>query len=79
MCTGQAAGTAAALAAMNNISPKDLDVNLLRDTLRMQKAVVSVREVTEEIIEPYRFMKSISVVNKKNSDVSIDEEAIGQY
>jgi len=79
MCTGQAAGTAAALAALNNVSPKDLDVNLLRDTLSKQKAVVSVREVSEEVIEPYRFMKSISNVNKKSSDVNIDEEEIGKY
>ncbi|MFW9785088.1 MAG: FAD-dependent oxidoreductase, partial [Candidatus Heimdallarchaeota archaeon] len=79
MCTGQAAGTAAALAAKNNISPKDLDMNLLRDVLRSKNARITVREIPEEIIEPYQFMKKISKVNKKNSDVNIDEEEIGKY
>jgi len=79
MCNGQAAGTAAALAAKNNLSPKDLDINLLRDTLREQSAHVSVNDVSEEVIEPYKFMKKISKVNKKNQDVNIDEEEIGKY
>jgi len=79
MCTGQAAGTAAALSAQSNISPKDLDVNLLQDTLRGQGARVSVRDVSEEILEPYRFIKKISKVSKKSSDIEIDEDEIGKY
>ena len=79
MCTGQAAGTAAALAAIQNISPKDLDVNLLQDTLREQGARTSVRNVPEEFLEPYRFIKKVSKVSKKNSNVEIDEEEIGKY
>ena len=79
ICTGQAAGTATALAAKNNISPKDLDMNLLKETLRKQGAHVSVKDVPEEAIEPYRFIKKISVVYKKNPDIKIDEEEIGKY
>jgi len=51
----------------------------LRDTLREQSARVSVNDVPEEAIKPYKFMKKISKVNKKNSDVNIDEEEIGKY
>ena len=79
VCTGQAAGTAAALAAKNNVSPKDLDINLLRDTLRRGNARVSVKDVPEEAIEPYRFIKKISKVAKRRSDITIDEEEIGKY
>lgn len=79
MCTGQVAGTAAALAAINNISPKDLDINLLLDTLLEQGARTSVRNVPEESLEPYRFIKKVSKVSKKNSSIEIDEEEIGKY
>jgi hypothetical protein len=40
MAVGQAAGTAAALAARAGVSPRALDVGLLQDTLRSQGAVV---------------------------------------
>ncbi|MHB9031856.1 MAG: FAD-dependent oxidoreductase [Anaerolineae bacterium] len=36
MVTGQAAGTAAALAVLNGVQPSQLDTNLLRDTLAKQ-------------------------------------------
>ena len=38
ICSGQGAGTAAALAAKNNVSPKKLDIKLLQKTLREQGA-----------------------------------------
>lgn len=79
MCTGQAAGTAAALAAKQNISPKDLDVNLLQDTLRAQGAHTSVANISDEVLDPYRFIKKVSKVGKKSSDIEIDEEEIGKY
>jgi len=79
ICTGQAAGTAAALAAKQNISPKDLDVSLLQDTLREQGAHTSVRNVSDEVLEPYRFIKKVSKVSKKSSKVEIDEAEIGKY
>ncbi|MFX1346417.1 MAG: hypothetical protein ACFFBC_03030 [Promethearchaeota archaeon] len=40
---------------------------------------MSVREVSEEAIELYRFLKKISKVNKKSSNVNINEEEIGKY
>ncbi len=40
MAVGQAAGTAAALAARAGVAPRALDVGLLQDTLRAQGAVV---------------------------------------
>ena len=40
MAVGQAAGTAAALAARAGVSPRALDVALLQETLRSQGAVV---------------------------------------
>lgn len=79
ICTGQAAGTAAALAAKNNESPKDLDVNLLQDTLRGQGARVTISDVLEEALEPYKFIKKVSKVGKKNSRIEIDEIEIGKY
>lgn len=79
ICTGQAAGTAAALAAKQNISLKDLDVSLLQDTLREQGARTSVRNVSNEVLEPYRFIKKVSKVSKKSSNVKIDEAEIGKY
>lgn len=79
ICTGQAAGTAAALAAIQNKSPKDLDVSLLQDTLREQGAHTNVRNVSDEALEPYRFIKKVSKVSKKSSKVEIDEAEIGKY
>ena len=53
ICTGQAAGTAAALAVKHQTSPKKLDVKGLRDTLRDQGARVTVKEVPREVLEEY--------------------------
>jgi hypothetical protein len=40
MVTGQAAGTAAALAVQSGAGPKQLDVTKLRDTLRQAGAIL---------------------------------------
>lgn len=65
ICTGQAAGTAAALAVTNKVSPKKLDIKLLQDTLRKQGVRVTVRDVPEEALEPYRFIKKLSIEYSK--------------
>ncbi len=54
ICTGQAAGTAAALSAKNNISPKKLDVKLLQDTLSRQGARVSLNYVSKSVRDEYQ-------------------------
>jgi len=79
ICTGQAVGTAAGLSAKQNISPKKIDVKLVQDTLRKNGAKVSVREVSKESLEPYRFIKNLGIINKKSSTVNISEEEIGKY
>jgi len=48
MSTGQAAGTAAALAVKNKVTPRKLDVKLLQHTLRKQGAEISVRHVPKK-------------------------------
>jgi hypothetical protein len=54
ICTGQAAGTAAALAVKNKVTPKKLDVKQLQDTLRKQGARVTVKEVPKPVLDEYR-------------------------
>lgn len=53
ICTGQAAGTAAALAVKNNVMPRELDVELLQKTLREQGARTSIREIPRDVVETY--------------------------
>jgi hypothetical protein len=54
ICTGQAAGTAAALAVKNQVTPRKLDVKLLQETLRRQGARISVKYVPREVLEEYK-------------------------
>lgn len=54
VCTGQAAGTAAALSARNNVSPKRLEVKLLQDTLSRQGARVSVKYLAKSVFNEYQ-------------------------
>lgn len=54
MSTGQAAGTAAALAVKNKVIPRKLDVKLLRQTLRKQGAQISVKYVPKETLDAYQ-------------------------
>lgn len=53
MCTGQASGTAAALAVKNKTTPRKLDVQTLRDTLRKQGARLTVKEVPKSVLDEY--------------------------
>ena len=81
ICTGQAAGTAAALASKNNVSPKKLDVKLLQDALRKQGARVTVKDVPAEALEPYRFIQKLGIVLERTPGAKLDvtEEEIGRY
>jgi hypothetical protein len=65
MCTGQAAGTAAALAAKQNVTPRKLDIKLLQETLRQQGARVTVKDVPRDIIEVYenRYKKNRQIAD----------------
>ena len=54
ICTGQAAGTAAALSVKNKVSPKKLNVKQLQETLRRQGARVTVKDVSEKVLEQYQ-------------------------
>lgn len=54
VCTGEAAGTAAALAAKNHVTPRKLDVKLLQKTLRRNGARVTARDVPRSILEEYQ-------------------------
>jgi hypothetical protein len=60
ICTGQAAGTAAALAVKNGVSPKKLDVKQLQDTLRKQGARTSIKYMAKEVLEEYK-------INRRNA------------
>ncbi|HEY5523014.1 MAG TPA: FAD-dependent oxidoreductase [Desulfuromonadaceae bacterium] len=65
MCTGQAAGTAAALAARLNVTPRKLDVKLLQKTLRKQGARVSVSDLPGDVLEAYeqRYQKNRQITD----------------
>jgi hypothetical protein len=54
ICTGQAAGTAAALAVKNNVTPRKLDVKQLQDTLTKQGARISVKYVAKTVLDAYQ-------------------------
>ena len=54
ICTGEAAGTAAALAVKNKVSPKKLDVKQLQKTLQKQGARTSVKNVPQEVLDEYK-------------------------
>jgi hypothetical protein len=54
ICTGQAAGTAAALSVKNKVSPKKLNVKQLQETLRRQGARVTVKDASEKVLEQYQ-------------------------
>lgn len=67
VCTGQAAGTAAAIAAQKKVSPKKVDVKLLQDTLARQGARVSVKHVAKSVVEEYKRKAADSVARSKAS------------
>ncbi|MBN2062185.1 MAG: FAD-dependent oxidoreductase [Deltaproteobacteria bacterium] len=53
VCTGQAAGTAAALAARNNVTPRKLDVKLVQATLRKEGIPISVQDLSKAVLNRY--------------------------
>lgn len=65
MCTGQAAGTAAALAAKMNVTPRRLDVTVLQETLKEQGARVTVKDLPADIKDVYeeRYQKNRQVTD----------------
>jgi hypothetical protein len=81
ICTGQAAGVAAALSANKDISPKKLDIKLLQDTLRKQGARVSVKEVSAEDLAPYRTIQKFGIKFQRGDikELPVTEEEIGKY
>ncbi|MFX1375993.1 MAG: FAD-dependent oxidoreductase [Promethearchaeota archaeon] len=81
ICQGQAAGTAAALAAKNNISPKKLDIKLLQDTLREQGVRVTVKDLSGDVIAPYKAIKEMKIVFKRGdvSEMGATEEEIAKH
>lgn len=55
--TGQAAGTAAALAKKHKTTVKKLDTKILQQTLRSQGMVVTNKEVPIDVLEQYKLRK----------------------
>jgi hypothetical protein len=60
-CSGQAAGTAAALAVETNVLPEKLDVQLLQKRLRDKGARVTVKDVPQEVVERYRAKAKVAI------------------
>ncbi|MBU4318103.1 MAG: FAD-dependent oxidoreductase [Proteobacteria bacterium] len=53
ICTGQAAGTAAALSVKNNVNPRNLNIQELQKTLQDQGARTSVKHMPKEVLAEY--------------------------
>ena len=53
ICTGQAAGTAAALAVKGGLTPKKVDVKQLQYTLRKQGVRTTVKDVSKAVLDDY--------------------------
>ncbi|MBN1382748.1 MAG: FAD-dependent oxidoreductase [Deltaproteobacteria bacterium] len=67
ICTGQAAGTAAALAARKKVSPGKLDIKLLQETLSRQGARVGLKDVPKAVINEYQQKAERSAERSKAS------------
>jgi hypothetical protein len=61
MCTGQAAGTAAALAVKNNMTPKKLDAKLVQAELRKKGIRPTVRDLSPETLAPYQTIQKLKI------------------
>jgi len=79
ICTGQAAGTAAAVAVRNRVTPKELAASLVQQELRRQGVRPSVREVPKEALEPYRFIRDARIVKRQRENQQITEEELARY
>ena len=68
------------LAAKNNVSPKKLDIKLLQKTLRDQGACVTVKDVSEEALEPYRAIQKLGLYSRRIPEpYDATEEEIENY
>ncbi|MDD5288516.1 MAG: FAD-dependent oxidoreductase [Dehalococcoidales bacterium] len=67
ICTGEAAGTAAALAVKNNVTPKKLNVKTLQNALRKQGARVTVKEVPKPVMDEYNKTVKRLAANKEET------------
>jgi hypothetical protein len=79
ICTGYAAGTAAALATKDKVTPKQLDVKKLQDTLRGDNAKVTVKEVSDEEMEPYKYIQKLGLIFRRTEKELIPEDVIANY
>lgn len=61
MCTGQAAGTAAALAVKNNTTPKKLDAKFVQDELRKKGIHPTIKDLSKEVLEPYKTIQAVKI------------------
>ena len=61
MLLSSAAETTAALAAKNDISLKGINIKRLHDELREQGAFVSIKDLSDEVLDPYRAIKELSM------------------
>lgn len=68
ICTGQAAGTAAALAVKTKVTPRKLDVELLQKTLRSQGARVTVKDVPADVVDTYRKRAAMAITSSLAPD-----------
>lgn len=66
LAQGQGAGTAAAMAAKEGVSPKQINIQALQKNLRSQGVYVSVKERPDEAIEPYRAIKELILMGGKH-------------
>ena len=58
ICTGQAAGTAAAMAVDQGVGPKEVNVKQLQEVLRNQGARVTVKDVPNDVLRAYAERKA---------------------
>jgi hypothetical protein len=69
ICTGQAAGTAAALAVKNKVTPGKLNMKQLQDTLRKQGARTTVKNVLKSVMDEY--YSTVERMNKTRAMVKV--------
>jgi len=62
ICTGQAAGTAAALAVKNDVTPRQVNVKQLQETLRQQGARITVKDVPARVLKEYQMKISAATL-----------------
>lgn len=81
ICMGEAAGTAAGLSATREVTPKKVDVKLLQETLIGRGARVTVKNVSQEALAPYKALQKMNLVYKRQDikDTAVTEEELAQY